>query len=111
MNTPTKTINEPTESSTPCAVCHSPTFWRSAYGGSLRCAVCDPWPSLAMVGERWTIVLWRHGTLAWMPCLRRGERARDIEPQTNSHGVGNGVRSQVIEDADGTWLAIWKVKT
>jgi hypothetical protein len=59
----------PLEPAVPCTTCHSPTFWRSAYGGPLRCAVCDPWPSLAMVGERWTIVVRPDGTLAWMPCL------------------------------------------
>jgi hypothetical protein len=71
--------NQPAEPATPCADCRCPTFWRSAYGGPLRCAVCEPWPSMAMVGERWTIYRNADTSLEWVSCLRKGERAKDRE--------------------------------
>lgn len=107
MNITTKT-QTPLESAIPCATCHSPTFWRSAYGGPLRCAVCDPWPSLAMVGERWTIVVRRDGSRVWMLCLRRGERAKPIEPPAETDD--DGIRSAVLDDDEGSWLVLWKTK-
>ena len=102
---------KPIEPAAPCPTCHSPTFWRSAYGGELRCAVCDPWPSLAMVGERWTIYTRPDGSLVWVPCLRRGERARDPEPQSVV-GPDNyeRIRSQILDDEDGSWLVLWKTR-
>ena len=108
MNTTTKTINKPTEPAAPCPVCHSPTYWRSAYGGPLRCAVCDEWPSLAMVGERWTVVLHRDGSRVWMPCLRRGERAKVVEPSTSPGDTG--IHCQELDDENGHWLVISKTK-
>lgn len=102
---------KPTEPAARCPSCGSPTFWRSAYGGGLHCAVCDPWPSLAMVGERWTIYTRRDGSRVWVRCLRRGERARVIEEPTTNDAAMDGVRSDVVEEEDGAWLVIWKVRT
>ena len=74
MNNQLRTTNSPVEPAEPCPVCRCPTFWRSAYGGELRCAVCDEWPSLAMVGERWTLYRVAEGRYVWVRPPRRGER-------------------------------------
>jgi hypothetical protein len=107
MITPTKKTNTPTEPAVACPTCQSPTFWRSAYGGPLRCAVCEEWPSLAMVGERWTIRMGVGGVLVWEPCLRRGERLRIDEPVPDAE-TDSGIRWREIEDEDGSWLVIWR---
>ena len=100
---------KPLEPAEPCPDCHSPTFWRSAYGGLLRCAVCDPWPSLAMVGERWTIYTRLDGILAWVACLKRGERAGSHEEQPKAD---DGIRTAVVEDEHGaSWLVIHKTRS
>ena len=107
----TRRSGEPLEHPTPCPSCGSPTFWRSAYGGDLRCAVCDPWPSLAMVGERWTIYTMRNCQAVWMPCLRRGERAREVEPpDTTTDKTGDEIRVGEIDDESGHWLVIERVR-
>ena len=97
---------KPLEPAEPCPDCHSPTFWRSAYGGELRCAVCDPWPSRAMVGERWTIYTRLGGSMAWVPCLRRGERAVDLELQITNQA--DGIHASNVDDETGHWLVIWR---
>lgn len=102
---------EPIEPADPCPTCRCPSFWRSAYGGELRCAECDPWPSLAMVGERWTIYTMRNGQAVWMPCLRRGERAREVEPpDTTTDKTGDEIRVGEIDDESGHWLVIERVR-
>lgn len=98
---------KPLEPAAPCPTCRSPHFWRSAYGGELHCAVCDPWPSLAMVGERWTIYTLQDGSFVWVPCLKRGERAKDLEDQPRPD---DGIRSAIVEDEEGTWLVLWRGK-
>lgn len=55
----------PAEDPLPCLECWSPVFWRSIYGGPLRCAVCDPWPAEAFVGERWDLLTFPGDRLAW----------------------------------------------
>lgn len=112
MSTTTKTTNEvvlPKETPDVCTTCHSPHFWRSAYGGGLRCAVCDPWPSLAMVGGRWTIATRADGSRMWVPCLRRGERAKAIDEPTDG-SIDEGIRWQNLDDEDGCWLVIWRMR-
>ena len=102
---------QPAEPATPCPDCRCPTFWRSAYGGLLRCAVCEPWPSLAMVGERWTIYGVPGSTLVWVPALRRGERAttRQEASQVPQNG-SDGLTWQNVDDATGSWVVVSKVR-
>jgi hypothetical protein len=113
MNKHQRTDNSPTEPAAPCSNCHSPTFWRSAYGGSLRCAVCDEWPSMAMVGSRWTLYGGPGGVLEWVPCLRRGERAADRQEasQAVERADDDGFRVEELDDEEGSWLVISKVRT
>lgn len=47
----------PAEPPAPCDACQSPAFWHSVYGGDLRCSVCNPWPSLSLVRQRWAVVV------------------------------------------------------
>ena len=102
--------NQPAEPAVPCADCRCPTFWRSAYGGPLRCAVCEPWPSLEMVGERWTICKREDGTYEWVPCLRNGERAVDRVVRSSPDAV-DGVTWQNVDDETGSWVVVLKVHT
>lgn len=99
---------EPIEPADPCPACRCPLFWRSAYGGELRCAECDPWPSLAMVGERWTIYTRLDGSRVWIKALRHGERAEVVEPREKPV---DGIRAQTVVDDDGaTWLVLSRTR-
>ena len=87
-------------------------MWRSAYGGPLRCAVCEPWPSLAMVGERWTLYCGPGGVLEWVPALRKGERP--TTRQDASQGPLDehaGLTWQDVDDETGSWVVISRVRT
>ena len=110
MSTLTKT-NVPTESPAACHECGCPSFWRSAYGGPLRCAVCEPWPTVAMVGERWAVYRAACGAFAWMPVLRAGERPAAIPGASllpTSDVIGDeDLRWEHVEDEDGSWLVIY----
>lgn len=92
-----------------CLECWSPTFWRSRYGGALRCAICEPWPSLALVGERWTLYTQPGGSLAWIPCLLPGERTSDRrQPSEQSADLPGWITYQ-DEDESGLWLIAERV--
>lgn len=99
-------FDPPAEKPCPCLDCWSPTFWRSLYGGPLRCAACEPWPSLALVGERWTLYMLADDTLAWVPCLQPGEHTRDRVPLEQQLAQEPGLRAYEMEDAEGAWLVI-----
>jgi len=110
MITNQRTANNPTEPPAPCS-CGCPTFWRSAYGGPLRCAVCEPWPSIAMVGERWTLWTRPDGGVAWTRANRVGERATapcGSEPGPIAAEDDGGLRWANVTDEDGEWLVIWR---
>ena len=105
----------PIEPAEPCAVCRCPTFWRSAYGGELRCAVCDEWPSLAMVGERWTLYRVAEGRYAWVAAPRRGERpaAQSVatgEPQIQPDADSANWSVGTLKDDEGEWIVYTKSK-
>lgn len=104
---------KPVEPAVPCS-CGCPTFWRSAYGGPLRCAVCEPWPSLAMVGERWTIWMRPDATLAWTRAIRPGERASVpaavLDGLATDADRDDGIRWANVDDEEGEWLVIWKAR-
>ena len=103
---PCKILPGPAEPPCPCLECWSPTFWRSRYGGPLRCAVCDPWPTLALVGSRWTIVTRPEGALEWMACPRWGERAGDRDPPSWTTVTGLGIVGSFFSDENGDWLRL-----
>lgn len=98
--------DQPAEDPMPCLECWSPTFWRSIYGGELRCAVCDPWPASGLVGERWTLLTLPGDQLAWSRCLRPGEHSRDLPGPDN---LVDGFRCVEFEDSEGQWMAIERV--
>lgn len=104
-----KNSGPPAEPLCPCLDCWSPTFWRSAYGGPLRCAVCEPWPSLSLVGERWTLYKLPDRTLTWVPCLRRGERTTDRPPLAGRPDELPGWTARETEDEDVEWLTLERV--
>lgn len=90
----------------PCLECWSPTFWHTVYDTQLRCAICDPWPSLSLVGSRWTLYTHPDGSLEWIACLRRGERAmaRPL-PAVASDEMPGWVMHET-DDEDGTWWTL-----
>lgn len=91
----------PAEDPLPCLECWSPTFWRSIYGGPLRCAVCDTWPATSFVGERWTLLTLAGDRLAWS---RPGE-----DPGQLGAIEADGLRVYETEDGEGCWLTIERV--
>ena len=96
----------PAEPPCPCLECWSPTFWRTVYDTQLRCAVCDPWPSRALVGSRWTIYTHPDGSLEWIPCLRRGEHATARPRPAIASDELPGWTLHETEDGDGAWWAL-----
>jgi uncharacterized Zn finger protein (UPF0148 family) len=105
----------PTEPAEPCPVCRCPIWWRSAYGGELRCAVCDEWPSLAMVGERWTLCQVATGRYAWTVAPKRGERpdAHSVavsEPQSQPDADSASWSVGTLKDDEGEWIVFTKTK-
>lgn len=111
MNKTQRSRQTPSEPAVPCAACSSPTAWRSAYGGQLRCAVCEPWPSLAMVGERWTLYVRPGGAFEWIPALRKGERVTTRqEASQGPQDECDGFTWQDVDDETGSWVVITKVR-
>lgn len=47
----------PTSQPAPCPACTSPAYWQSTYNDRLWCSICDPWPSLSLVRQRWAVVV------------------------------------------------------
>jgi hypothetical protein len=67
-----------------------------------------------MVGQRWTLYVRPDGTLAWTRAIRAGERASVpaavLDDLATDASRDNGVRWANVDDEDGQWLVIWKVK-
>ncbi len=51
----------------PCPTCSCPIWWRSRYGGELRCGECDPWPARALVSEKLGVVVRPGGGFEFEP--------------------------------------------
>ena len=54
---PPPALPPPSNPPAPCPACTSPAFWQSAYDDRLRCSICNPWPSLSLVRQRWAVVV------------------------------------------------------
>lgn len=96
----------PAEIPSPCLECWSPTYWRSIYGGELRCAVCDPWPATSMRGEQWAVVKNVSGEWSWEPDL---PEERDVGQRDEAVAVSGGSQEwTVVETTDeqGDWITL-----
>ena len=92
-------------------MCGSPIAWRSAYGGKLMCAECDPWPARAMIGERWSLYLRRDGTAKWVPTPRNGERAIDYDdPNDVISEPDHELEAYEMRDSAGEWFVVEKAR-
>ena len=102
--------DRPAERPMVCLDCWSPSFWRSIYGGALRCAVCNPWPSAALIGERWTLATLPGGSIDWESDDASGERAEALAGCEVEDEEGGVVRVLELEDDEGQWLRLRRGK-